>query len=49
MFEENVLDENDDDVLSEDSLFDEDNTTSLNDEDDDEVDFDSFDDAKLEW
>jgi hypothetical protein len=50
--DENVLEDiNDDGVLVDDSMFDDNNTTHLNTggDDEDDVDFDSFDDDKPDW
>jgi len=51
MFEDNVIGEDldNDGILSDDSLFDEGKTTSLLDEEDDDIDFDSFDDSTPDW
>jgi len=51
MFEENILETNfDDDVLDDDSIFDDAVEETLSgSEDDDEVDFESFDDSTPDW
>lgn len=51
--EDNVLNDelNNEDVLADDSIFEDDNTTNLMDDmdDEDDVDFDSFDDSTPDW
>lgn len=52
MYEDNVLNEdlNDDDVLSDDSIFEDNGLTNLlDDEEEDGVDYESFDDSTPDW
>ena len=51
MIDDNVLNEdlNSDNVLSDDSVFEDNVATSLIEEDEDEVDFESFDDSASDW